>query len=162
MRKIGALFAALCFVVVLVPILAFSQDTGVVSKQSFLYDIWTIVQPLVVLLVSIVGPVLVTWIAVRLTSLLNIQDESKRKEVEKQVRDALHNSALNGLQYAMTRAGLPAGVLPNAGIIQDAIDYIRTKSPDTAEQAGVDDDDLTQIILSKVPDVFAKLAVVAK
>ena len=157
MRKIGALFAALCFLVILIPVLAFAQDTGVVSNKSFLYDLWTIVQPVVALAVTLVGTPLIGWIALRISTLTGQNNEIARLKIEGEIRNALHAAALNGLKYAMTRAGIPGGGAPTATVIAEAIDYIRTKSPDTAKQAGASDIDLEQIILSKFPDVIGMI-----
>lgn len=155
MRKIFALFAALCLLVFFAP---FALAQSVVAPSSPLYEIWLIVQPLVVLLVSTVGPALVAWVSYRLVALLKISDENAKKEMEAKVRDALHQAALNGLKYALTKAGLPASGLsgkPSPAILGDALDYVLTKNPETVQQAGVATGDIRQIILSKVPDVIA-------
>jgi hypothetical protein len=157
--RILALFLALILLIFVVP-LALAQEAGdsIIDRSSWLHAVWEIVQPLVVLLVSTVGPALVGWISYRLVGLLKISDENAKKEMEAKIRDALHAAALNGLKYAMTRAGLPAVGKPTKAMVDTAIDYVRTKSPDTAFQAGVTNDDLAQIILSKAPDVIAMIA----
>lgn len=140
--------------------LAYADALVTAPAPNILVEVWAIVQPLVVLFLSIVAPALVTWLAVRLAGLLKISDANAQKELEAKIRTALHAAALNGLKFAMTRAGLPSvvpGVLPPT-VIAEAIGYVRTKSPDTAAQAGVGDRDLEQIILSKVPDVLATIA----
>lgn len=131
---------------------------SLVAPSFWLFDVWTIVQPLATLFVSIVGPVLVTWIAMRLVGILRITDETKKKELEQRVREALHAAAENGLKYALAKAGLPVGAPVSAAVLEQAIDYVRSKSPDTVKQTGVRDDDLEQIILSKVPNVLAQIA----
>lgn len=140
---------------------AFAQTAptaSLIAPSSWLFDAWTIVQPLATLFVSLVGPVLVTWIAMRLVGILRITDENKKKELEQRVREALHAAAENGLKYALAKAGLPFGSMPNASVLEDAIDYVRSKSPGTVKQSGVHDDDIEQIILSKVPNVLAQIA----
>ncbi|MGE3305030.1 MAG: hypothetical protein AB7I52_03585, partial [Rhizobiaceae bacterium] len=76
------------------------------------------------------------------------------------IRDALHASALNAVKFAATKWNwIPAvGATVPRQIVEEAIDYIRTKNPDTADQAGVDDYDLEQIVLSKVPDIIGQIA----
>ena len=129
---------------------ALAQD--VASGASVLQDLWGIVSPLVMLLVSIVGPALVAWVAVRLVAVLNVNDEKAKKDIEAKVRDALHLAALNGLKFAMTKVGLPSGSLPSQQEINDAMAYVRSKNPDAS--ADIDDNDLEEIVMSKVPDLI--------
>lgn len=138
--------------------LTFAQDVGesAIAPSSMFYDLWTIVQPLVVLLVSTVGPVLVTWIAARLINLLKITDQKQQVELETKLREALHQSAANGLKYAMVRAGVPAGVgsmLPDV-IVRDAIAYVNEKNSDSLKKLDVHPDALRDIIMSKIPDLI--------
>lgn len=87
---------------------AWAQDAEpVIAPSSWLYEVWTIVQPVVVLLVSTVGPVLVTWISARLIELLNVTNEKQRVEIEAKLREALHQSAANAIRFALSKAGLP-------------------------------------------------------
>lgn len=153
MRNIFALFAALCLLVLVVP-LALAQSAPI-ERPVILVELWAIIQPLVVLFVSTVGPALITWLSLRLVALLKITDENAKKELEAKIRAALHEAALNGLKLAMTRAGLPSGAIPGGSVITEAVEYIRKLSPETAVKAGVDDYDLAEIVLSKVPDVMA-------
>lgn len=125
------------------------------TEQSIINDIWQIVQPLVVLFVSIVGPVLVTWISSRVLAVLKVQDEKQKLEIEAKLREALHQSALNALKYAVTKTGVPLGVIGGAGgvTIDAAADYVRQKNPEALAKLGVSSDALKEIIMSKVPDV---------
>lgn len=134
---------------------AFAQDIGpVIAPSSIWYDVWTIVQPVVVLLVSTVGPALVTWLSVQLIALLNISDEKQRVEIETRLRLALHESAINALKYAITRTGLPLAVGNVPGQVLDAaIEYVAQKNPEALEKLGVDISGLQDIIMSKVPEV---------
>lgn len=134
---------------------AWAQDAGpVIAPSSIWYEAWTIVQPVVVLLVSTVGPVLVTWIAARLIALLKVTDEKQRVEIEAKLRDALHQSALNAMKYAFAKAGLPAivGVI-SPGLVAEAVTYVTEKNPDALKKLGVDNKALEEIILSKIPEV---------
>ncbi|AYM13050.1 hypothetical protein G6L58_17230 [Agrobacterium tumefaciens] len=134
---------------------AWAQDAGpVIAPSSVWYDVWTIVQPIVVLLVSTVGPVLVTWIAARLIALLKVTDEKQRVEIETNLRNALHQSALNAMKYAFAKAGLPAiGGLISPILIAEAVTYVTEKNPDALKKLGVDNKALEEIILSKIPEV---------
>ncbi|AGN34404.1 hypothetical protein [Rhizobium sp. P007] len=134
---------------------AFAQETeAVISPSSIWYDLWTIVQPVIVLLVSTVGPALVTWLSVRLIALLNISDEKQRVEIEARLRAALHESAINALKYAVTRTGLPLAVGSVPGQVLDAaIEYVAQKNPEALAKLGVDLPSLQDIIMSKVPEV---------
>ncbi len=134
---------------------AWAQDAGpVIAPSSIWYEAWTIVQPVVVLLVSTVGPVLVTWIAARLIALLKVTDEKQRVEIEAKLRDALHQSALNAMKYAFAKAGLPTiGGVINPGLVAEAVTYVTEKNPDALKKLGVDNRALEDIILSKIPEV---------
>lgn len=138
--------------------LANAQEAGsIVAPTSIWYEIWTVVQPVVAILVMTVGPALVGWIATRLASFLNAADEAKRKELEQQLSSALHQSALNALKFALAKlgVGIPADLQIAAPVIKEAIDYVRSKNPDAIDAFDLDDTALGEIILSKVPDVKA-------
>jgi hypothetical protein len=158
MRKIFSLFAALCLIVFVAPLALAQSIVGNPTSPPFLLQIWGVVQPLVALFISIVGPVAVTWISLRLVALLKINDENAKKELERKIRDALHDSAANALKFALAKSGMPLAVAPAGAVISEAIEYVRSKNPDTAAEAGVSDNDLREIILSKVPDVLATIA----
>ncbi len=133
---------------------AWAQDAGpVIAPSSIWYEVWTIVQPVIVLLVSTVGPVLVTWIAARLIALLKVTDEKQRVEIEAQLRAALHQSALNALKFAAARAGIPVALGTSGQLVTMAADYVREKNPEALSKLGVDHKALEEIILSKIPDL---------
>lgn len=137
---------------------AFAQDAGaVIARSSIWYDLWVIVQPIVVLFFSTVGPVLVTWIAARVISLLKVADQAKQAEIEARLREALHQSAMNALKFAITKSGIstyPSTMAPT--VISDAIRYVEEKNPDTLKKLDVPTDALREIILSKLPDLVGK------
>lgn len=135
---------------------AWAQDAGpVIAPSSIWYEAWTVVQPIVVLLVSTVGPVLVTWIAARLIALLKVTDEKQRVEIEAKLRDALHQSAFNAIRFAMSKAGLPnvGGVIHDT-ILAEARNYVVEKNPEALQKLGVDAKALEEIILSKLPELI--------
>lgn len=139
---------------------AWAQDAApVIAPSSWLYEVWTIVQPVVVLLVSTVGPVLVTWISARLIALLKVTDEKQRVEIEAKLRDALHQSAGNALRYALSKAGVPHGVIQiggdvNGAVLAEAAKYVVEKNPEALQKLGVDAKALNDILLSKLPELI--------
>jgi Mn2+/Fe2+ NRAMP family transporter len=163
---IALAFAALCVLFVLVltfqPALA-QEAERVIAPSSVWFDIWSIIQPLVVLLASTVGPVLVTWIAARLISLLKIADEKQKLEIEAKLRQALHDSATNALKFAMARSGISGGVIGNlagatvtSAVLHEATKYVERKNPDALQKLGVTPDALQDILMSKVPDLLGQ------
>ncbi|MBO0142245.1 hypothetical protein JZX87_13845 [Agrobacterium sp. Ap1] len=136
---------------------AFAQAAEpIIAPYTIWGDVWEIVQPIVVLLVSTVGPVLVGWISARLLAVLKVTDEKQRLEVEGKLRDAIHQAALNALKFALARGGVRAAApsLVTGEIISEAIGYVRSKNPDALEKLGVDQSALRDIIISKVPDIL--------
>jgi len=156
------LWVAAVFVLVAIVVApAFAQTAdSVVAPNSVWYEVWTVVQPIVTLLVATVGPLLVTWISVTLASLLKVSNEKQQKELEQQISNALHQSALNALKFALAKLGvaLPASLDVRSPLMIEAIEYVRSKNPDAVDAFSLDDDQLADIILSKVPDVNAILA----
>lgn len=140
---------------------AFAQEVGaVIAPSSFWYDIWTIVQPVVVLLFSTVGPVLVAWISARVISLLKITDEKQRIDIESKLRDALHQSAANAVRFALAKAGvIHVGGQVSDAIIADAARYVIEKNPDAIAKLGVNAKALNEIIMSKLPDMIQGVSV---
>ena len=141
---------------------AYAQDAApVIAPSSIWFDLWSIVQPLVVLLCSIVGPVLVTWIAARLISLLKVADEKQKLDIETKLRNALHDSAANALKFALARAGISGGAIAHVTtaaitsvVLREATKYVEEKNPEALLKLGVTPDALQDIIMSKVSDVM--------
>jgi len=133
---------------------AFADESAasVIAPSSIYYEIWTILQPIIVLLMSTVGPVLVTWIAARVISLLKITDQKQQLDIEVSLRNALHESAANALKYAVAKAGIPGGVLAPS-VVTAAVDYVREKNPDAVAKLGVSQGALIDIIMSKAADI---------
>lgn len=133
----------------------FAQGAGaVIAPSSIWYEVWTIVQPVMVLLVSTVGPVFVAWISARVISLLKITDEKQRIDIESKLRDALHQSAANAVRFALAKAGvIHIGGHVSEAIIADAAKYVIEKNPDAIEKLGVNAKALNEIIMSKLPEL---------
>lgn len=140
---------------------AFALDAApVIAPSSFWYEAWTIMQPVIVLLVSTVGPVLVTWISARVISLLKITDEKQRIEIESKLRDALHQSAANAVRFALAKAGVVhIGGQVSEAIIADAARYVIEKNPDAIAKLGVNAKALNEIIMSKLPEMIQGVGV---
>jgi hypothetical protein len=132
----------------------FAQDAmPVVAPSSIWFDVWQILQPLVVMFGSIVGPVLITWIGARVIALLKITDQAKRLEIETQLRNAIHASSANAIRFAIARAALVPGAVISPQLIETATTYVVEKNPDALAKLGVTEDMLREIITSKVPDL---------
>lgn len=127
--------------------------------RPILIELWLIIQPIVQLLVLTVSPIIVAWIVVRVRGFLNIADKNQALEFEARLRAAIHESAMNALKFAATKAGttLDAGTAlsANTPMIREAINYVRTKNPDAVDAFQLNDKALSEIILSKVPDLIA-------
>ncbi|MBA5724620.1 hypothetical protein [Candidatus Liberibacter sp.] len=63
------------------------------------------------------------------------------------LRNSLHQSAQNALQFAMSRF---KSSVPTPEIINLARDYVYAKNPDAIAQLKISDDAITDIIHSKV------------
>lgn len=126
-------------------------------------SVWEVVFPIVSSVVGVIATVFIPWLAYRLVGMLNIQDESKKKALEAQIAAALHQAAENGLKYAMSKLGYvpQAGVPIPDYILAEAAKYVRDKNPNTAAEAGVSDQGLKEIILSKVPNVLGTIVTAA-
>ena len=123
-------------------------------------------QPLVVLLGSIVGPVLVTWISARLISLLKVADEKQQLDIQAKLRQALHDSAANALKFALARSGISGGAIASvtgsavtSAMLHEATKYVEEKNPEALQKLGVTPNALQDIIMSKVPEILIRQAV---
>lgn len=164
---LGVMVGALIALFLFWPLLAYAagetitlREQPAVSPASWVYTLWTIVQPIVTLLATIIGPVIATYLAAVLIRLIGVKDENEKAKLEAQFRDALHQSALNGLKFAIAKRTGPvgdmiAGVIPDE-ILSDALDYVHRKNPEAS--AKIDPDDLRDIIMSKAVDVQTQIA----
>ncbi|SMD18046.1 hypothetical protein [Rhizobium sp. RU36D] len=134
---------------------AAAEALPAVGAPSIWPELWAIVQPVVAVFFSLVGPALATWIAVRLLAVLKISDDAKRLEIEAQLRQALHQSAANALRYAMAKSGLTTSAATIApAVLKEAVRYVEDKNPDALARLDVSPDALRDIIMSKVPDLL--------
>lgn len=141
-------FLFLCFAL---PVMAqVVADAPEIAPNGFLGDVWQIVQPIVTLFISTVGPAIVVWISARVIGLLKITDENQKLEVEAKLREALHQSALNALLYATSKYSPGSPSVLTSSVVGTAMDYVKEKNPDALKKLGVSDKALSEIIASKV------------
>lgn len=123
--------------------------------REILLEILSVVRPLIELLVMVLGPVFVTWLAAKLAATLKITDEKAKADLEAKLRDALHQSAENGLRLALQKFGGRKAVSMDT-IVTLAKEYVRQNTPETLAGLGVSDDMLDSILVAKLPQVLAK------
>lgn len=129
-------------------------------------DFWASIQePLIALLTLIVGAA-VSWLSVRINTFFNFTNEAQRKANEIVIRNVLHEAVWSAVKFALTKTNMSLPSLkdgmPSKEFIDIAVDYVRTKNPDTAAAAGLSpgaagDKGLTEIIVSKIPDLIKML-----
>jgi len=129
--------------------------------------------PLVVTLATALVGVATTVVTVRLNSWFGITNEIQQRANEQLIRNVLHDAVWSAVKYAAQQTGLTADQLAaindaqgttatSKEFIDVALGYVRSKNPDTAAAAGLAPDakgdaGLTEIILSKVPDLLKML-----
>jgi len=106
------------------------KELAIIALQIFM--------PLLTAVVTVGSAV----VAKRLNDWLGLKNESL-------LRDALHQAAENGLAYALTRGSNPA----SGAVIKDALDYVKSKNPQTVKKLRVSDAALVEIIKSKASRV---------
>ena len=118
-----------------------------------------VIRPLVELLVSLAGPIVIGWLVAKLSATLKITDEKTKADLEARLRDALHQSAENGLRLALQKLGLKDGMpVLTSDVIEIAKQYVRQNNPETLAGLGVSADMLANILAAKLPQVLAKTA----
>lgn len=146
------------------------MDT-VVVEAPWWGGVWDSIAPALILAITGLIGTITTILAAKLNSWFNITNELQARANEALIRDVLHNAVWSAVKFAATKAGvtlpdLEAAAKGNATLpkifVDTAIDYVRTKNPDTAAEAGLTPDakgdkQLSEIILSKVPDLIKML-----
>lgn len=150
--------AAILFLLVAV-VFCYADDGAVVpsTEASIVSSILSTTMPIIILLISTLGPVAGAYIVKQIISFLGVTNQTKKIEVEAKLRDVLHFCAANALKYAFTKAGLPLDSALSPSVISDALFYINNKNPDTVATLGLTDDDLTHILLTKAAEVAASV-----
>ena len=125
--------------------------------MEILKQLFIVFLPLTQLVVSMTGIVGLPWITGQIISRLHIKNTETANAVEAQLRDALHKSALNAVNYTVSKFGLPTSGATSlsADMVKTAVDYVKTKNPDAIKKFGASDFDLEQIVVSKLPQVTA-------
>lgn len=127
--------------------------------EDVLKELLKILRPLIEFGVITIGPVLVTWISVRLMASLKIEDEAKRVKIEGDLRDALHKSAANAMTFALTRLGLSSAVLDsgivNRSVLIEAAKYVAEKNPEALDKLKVNPEMLLDILMTKAKEAGA-------
>jgi hypothetical protein len=117
-------------------------------EDNLLNSALSITRPIIELAVTLFAPILIGWLSVKLAAVLNIKEEKDKVALERSLRDALHASALNALSFALQRAGVNAST---AALLKEAVGYVKDKNPEALTKLGVDDLQLREIIMSKLP-----------
>lgn len=127
------------------------------DSPNWLRDLYGVVQPLIVMLVGTLGPILVAWVAQRFVAMLNVKQEKDQAELEKALRDAIHASAQNAWMFALKRLGLSFTDLQRMSdtdlltALKTAKSYVQDKNPEGLEKLGVNGQQLEDILLAKLP-----------
>lgn len=130
--------------------------------REILLEILAVVRPLIELLVMVLGPIFVGWLATKLSATLNVTDAKAKADLEARLRDALHKAAENGLLLAVQRLGIgektPVSPSLQKDLVEIAKNYVRQKNPETLAGLGVSAGDLADIITAKLPQLLPKTA----
>ena len=149
--------ASAILMIIVMPVAALAQEAAqppsVIDPSSSLYAIWTIVQPVVTLLVTLFGPIVVGIIVGYLVKLLKITDANQQAALEAQLSSALHQSAANAVKYALGKLGLPATAALSASVLSAAVAYVQDKNAGALSKLGVTEDKLKDIITAKAQDI---------
>lgn len=115
-----------------------SRMSTIELAQAALYILSPVLLALVTAVAGIVAP--------KITSIVGAKNDQL-------LRDALHKSVMNGLQFAATKAGTNASLVELTRI---ATAYVKEMSPEVVKKIGVTDEGIAAIVASKVqekPDI---------
>lgn len=127
------------------------------DTPEWLRELYGVLQPILLLLIQTVGPILVGWVALKFTQALQIKGEKDKAELEKALRDAIHASASNAWMFALKRLGLSFNDLSSMSdtdllsTLKTAKTYVQDKNPESLEKLGVTGQQLEDILLTKLP-----------
>lgn len=130
--KQAAMFAALMFLAVpaMLPVAAFAQEIAagaiVITEPTFVQELLTAVLPALGVVISAI----LLYGASLLQKNTGINIEAKH-------RDALQSALLNGILFAMQRAGWLPGQ-PTDKLLASARGYVESSVPDALKQFGID------------------------
>lgn len=126
--KQAAMFAALVFVTAIWPVAAFALEAATVIAPEP-----TFVQQLLVAIVPALG-VVISAVLLYGASLLKAKTGI---DIEAKHRDALQSALLNGILFAMQKAGWLPGQ-PVSPLLTAARGYVESSVPDALKQFGID------------------------
>lgn len=119
--------------------------------EQKILDWLNILAPLFQVIAALAVPV----VAARIYGWLGVKAEKDQTEIEKMLRDALHQSAANGLAYALNK--LKLGQTVPLGRAQEiatlAASYVEEKNPEAIAKLGVTAKQLNDIIFTKFKSV---------
>lgn len=151
--KQAAIFAALMFglastAMAIVPAMAFAQEIAVATapEPNFTQQILLALVPTIGLIIT----ALLGWAVNQFTAKTGIEIEAKHRE-------ALHSAALNGLIWALQKAGWLPGTPMTDQILAHGRAYIESSVPDALKQFRIDPASsvgkatLDRILTSKAP-----------
>jgi hypothetical protein len=127
------------------------------ETPDWLREVYGILQPIITMLVTTVGPIFVGWVALKFTNALQIKSDKDKAEMEKALRDAIHASASNAWVFALKRLGLSFNDLSKMDdnqlltALKTAKDYVQDKNPEGLEKLNVNGQQLEDILLTKLP-----------
>lgn len=157
-----------CLTFALISSLAHGQAVAVVEAAPWWGGVWDAIAPALILAITGLIGTLATILAAKLNAWFNVTNEIQVRANEVLIRNVLHDAVWSAVKVAAVKTGvtLPQlnGTAPMPKVFMDtAIDYVRTKNPDTAVAAGLMPDaegnkNLSEIILSKVPDLIKMLS----
>lgn len=124
----------------------------------------TVIQPVLSVLAEFLVPAVVAYVAYFARQTFKLNDATKIAQFEKQMAEALHQAAANGLKLALgNQAGRPPHEiaqflrLDNSPVVQ-ALEYVLKNNPGSVKHFGLNADTLIPIVLSKLPEVLALIA----
>ena len=118
------------------------------SINLIIMDLWNEVfkTPIIMILTTVLGGY-ATLIAHKISVRLGLQNEQE-------LRDTLHKSAENAVNYAATELGTTVTQAVEAGavevVVEKAKDYVLNRSPGTLKALKVSDEALEDVIKAKV------------
>lgn len=114
--------------------------------MNYIVNLVEIFQPVVILVVSLIIPVFVNGVVMPLKGLLRLTESEKQLEIENMFRDSLHLAASNALKFAMAK--FKSSSLTSE-VLESAQNYLRSTNPDALNYLNIDDQKMTNILISK-------------
>lgn len=135
-----------------------------------------IVRPFLEIFLSVFVPLLVGALAVKLNGFISYKTEGERLKGEETLRERIHQASENAIMFALAKFGYRTSIggepslflmelerakrgnteaLIKVQSVYDAAvhDYLKPKMADTIKKLGASDQDLEDIVVSKVPRV---------